>query len=549
MKKSKQRITYGNINLRDNKQDKMLIILIYIVLGLIPLLLHLKSVQYVSPEIDPMLTLTTGNMFNIDTYYKFVFLIAISIALLFIYTYKLITEDIRLNKPINIVILVFSGSLILSSIFSEFKTISLFGTFSRNMGVISFLCFVFILFVLVNSPKLSKYSRYSFYVLMPVTLINTITVILKSLDINLLNNKLISWLILGPSVTTNEGYTIIGTLNHSNYTSGLGSVLFAFFLGGAIFIAKNRNESKLFSVFALLSLVIVLGAGSLSGMVTSVFIITLVSGIVIGYKDRNKLLTFGLIIIASVLTYIIIYYINPHLTNRLADDLMLITLAVGSAILFLIVYFIILYWSLISTKKLIVITSMLACLILVTGITFGTKIENRISEELAKVDSEIIQQRLEEDEFDLPAYGSVWGSGRLYIWKETIELSMNKPLLGYGFDTLAHEFDQGDPAKLPALVEQHDSVIVDKPHNIFLNIWYGAGLISLVPYLLIIALILIRSFRFIYSKQEGSLLQWPFVLGILAYLYQGLFNDPVHGIESMFWIFMGLSYILVNDDL
>jgi O-antigen ligase len=141
---------------------------------------------------------------------------------------------------------------------------------------------------------------------------------------------------------------------------------------------------------------------------------------------------------------------------------------------------------------------------------------------------------------DLPEKGVGAGSGRAYIWKRAFELIKERPVFGYGMDTFAYHFPQDDPEKYANLEDY--SVIVDKPHNIYIGLAFGGGLITLFGFLGIICFGLYRGFKWIITSSklsENSITVALFVSAI-AYFIQGLFNDSVIGVSTMMWIVFGL---------
>lgn len=110
------------------------------------------------------------------------------------------------------------------------------------------------------------------------------------------------------------------------------------------------------------------------------------------------------------------------------------------------------------------------------------------------------------------------GSGRVFIWKETIKLIRTNWTFGIGPDNLNIPTGPGRYA--------------DKAHNIYLEIAVSMGLFAFFSYILFLSLVL----RF-QRRKHGPL----FFTMILAYLLQGFFNIDVVGVMPLFWIVLGLS--------
>lgn len=133
------------------------------------------------------------------------------------------------------------------------------------------------------------------------------------------------------------------------------------------------------------------------------------------------------------------------------------------------------------------------------------------------------------------------GGGRTYIWEKTLELISKKPVLGYGHDTLPYYFPQYDPQKVfPALI------IVDKPHNMYLETIYGSGVFALIA---LLVLLLQHSFHTVKVLLRGlghhdMVIPSAFFVFWCAYLLQWLFNDSIIGSSPVFWILFGMAVSL-----
>lgn len=110
------------------------------------------------------------------------------------------------------------------------------------------------------------------------------------------------------------------------------------------------------------------------------------------------------------------------------------------------------------------------------------------------------------------------GTDRLYIWKETLKLIRANWAFGVGPDHL----------DLPA----PPRMMIDKAHNIYLEIAATMGLFALCAFLWFLS-----SFLRIRPGENGLL----FFTMILAYLLQGVANIDVIAVMPLFWITLGLS--------
>lgn len=130
------------------------------------------------------------------------------------------------------------------------------------------------------------------------------------------------------------------------------------------------------------------------------------------------------------------------------------------------------------------------------------------------------------------------GSGRGYIWTRTLPLLKNSIIVGSGVDSYAYDFPQSDyKGKLKYMYDAY--IIIDKPHNIFLQIAINSGIISLISFLSLIVIWLKKSKRVINDKNEYIIK--AIIPAVLAYLVSGIFTDSTVSVTPTFWLFMGIG--------
>lgn len=131
------------------------------------------------------------------------------------------------------------------------------------------------------------------------------------------------------------------------------------------------------------------------------------------------------------------------------------------------------------------------------------------------------------------------GSSRGYIWSRTLPLILEKPILGYGADTFAVVFPQQDyVGKYNAY--NTTNMIVDKSHNMYLQIPMNSGIPSLIVYLGLTILVLYKGFIYNRSNPMSS---WnvAIVLSVISYSVAAFFNDSSVQLSSVFWVLLALS--------
>ena len=143
-----------------------------------------------------------------------------------------------------------------------------------------------------------------------------------------------------------------------------------------------------------------------------------------------------------------------------------------------------------------------------------------------------------------------FASSRGYIWSRSIMMLPNVVFKGYGPDNYCIAFPQDDfLAKLNAGWEA--AKVVDKPHNMFLQIAINTGIPSLLALLILWLIYIIRGFKLYFNtefdtteKQVGL----ASLAAVIGYLVAGIFNDQIVSVAPLFWIILGMG-ISINEKL
>ena len=134
------------------------------------------------------------------------------------------------------------------------------------------------------------------------------------------------------------------------------------------------------------------------------------------------------------------------------------------------------------------------------------------------------------------------GSARGYIWSRSLPLIREKWLFGYGPDTFPVVFPQQDyVGKYNAYGTTN--MIVDKAHNIYIQLALNSGIFGLMMYLVLILLAIIRGvqrmFKVKYSLQD--LIQVTLTTSLFSYMVASMFNDSTVHVSPVFWVILALS--------
>lgn len=159
----------------------------------------------------------------------------------------------------------------------------------------------------------------------------------------------------------------------------------------------------------------------------------------------------------------------------------------------------------------------------------------------------IVSERLEM--FD--GYES-FASNRGYIWGRTIPLLKSYLICGSGADNFPLAFPQDDfIGKMNANWDWDANLVVDKPHNMFLQIAINTGAVSLIS-LLVVWFVYIASSLKLYSKINFDSIEKyvgaSCLIAVIGYLIAGIFNDQVISVAPIFWLLIGVG-ISINIKL
>lgn len=493
---------------QDHTSDKMIRIALLLLVGFLPLIVKGALVYEYSPSIgiEPIGPGPKGEFFS---YYKFNFLVFISLLVTIAFIVKLKADKYRLEsayytKP---VLLLLAG-LLLSISFADLKYVSLFGLYNSYEGTIAFVLYVLLFYITANTFFPERFYAYFIYSTIPFTLFNLFLSTYSIRGKNILEVPFFSNLISSDSVGIDASSLFVTTLANPNYLSGYSGVLFFLYLT-AIFYFKSTIQKGLAFILTLLTYCNVLFSLSSSGFFTIMILFPiLLIGIVLVKKNRVKSLVWSLVVLISLIPILLfavqmdarVWYntigvfkiANPFIQQPSASALFLPHLSVYA------------------------------------------------DENTKAVFYPELPERYQISEL----------SGRTYIWNETAHLILKQPITGYGIDTLVYNFPQYHSSKYNPY-GSYMKTIVDKAHNLYLEIFYGSGLLSFVGFIGLIFVQLWKSFKWLKSSfnvNSNWLAVFSILFVILAYLLQGIVNDSMIGYAPVFWILLGLQASTVKSN-
>lgn len=134
-------------------------------------------------------------------------------------------------------------------------------------------------------------------------------------------------------------------------------------------------------------------------------------------------------------------------------------------------------------------------------------------------------------------------SGRGYIWSRTIPMLKTYLIKGSGADNYPIAFPQDD--FLAKLRNGSDaSLIIDKPHNMYMQIGINTGVVSLIALVSVWVLYIISSLK-LYTKITFNSLEEivgaSCLVSVIGYLATAMFNDHIVSVSPLFWIILGIG--------
>ncbi|BBF43845.1 oligosaccharide repeat unit polymerase Wzy [Lachnospiraceae bacterium KM106-2] len=128
-------------------------------------------------------------------------------------------------------------------------------------------------------------------------------------------------------------------------------------------------------------------------------------------------------------------------------------------------------------------------------------------------------------------------TGRGYAWMNSMPLLKQNLLIGKGPGTFLYQFQQYDYV---GLLNTHGTtnLMIDKPHNMYLQIALQTGGISLIAVLFLFVCYFMRGMKAFAVNQD---LQGVF-LGTISFMIIGMVNDSMVVVSPIFWMLLGIGY-------
>ncbi len=137
-----------------------------------------------------------------------------------------------------------------------------------------------------------------------------------------------------------------------------------------------------------------------------------------------------------------------------------------------------------------------------------------------------------------------FASNRGYIWSRTIPMLKDTIIIGYGPDNYCLMFPQEDYVGRFNTGVGMTNIVVDKPHNMYMQTAVNTGVISLISLIIIWTVYLLDCIKLFNKREINSFSEYmgaAVFLSITAYLAAGMFNDSIISVAPLFWVILGLG--------
>jgi O-antigen ligase len=590
-----------------------LLLPLMLLLAIVPLIVYLKVVPLTGASFD----LWTGQKENMDffSYYKMVWILissglAVVVLALVVMFYGL--DKIK-GSIYYIPMAVYAFFVILSTAFSQYTDISLTGFVDRYEGMYVLLAYMAVLFVTMNLVKQEQHIKILLGALFTGAVIIGIIGVGQYLGYDIFKSSFGKSLILPADYQQMAAnlqfqfakHTIYATLYHIDYVGSYMAMLFPLTL--TLFVLSKRSWLKaLYAGLTLLMAVNWLGCNSRAGMFGGVLALIILMIMINKYVLRNWKYFLGGFVILALLVFGLNYISKGYLGSRISslvsdagkvtgssgkDDSKANSLLQGLDI---------------NGNEATLVTPTETLKFSVNGdqIIFNDKDEHSIGTKFEQSTGTIDLQDNRYKDYKLTLgmannrkalqlkkgilklnfiltnneigllnnKGQVvniqavekWGfegkellgSSRGYIWSRAIPLLKHTLFVGNGPDTFAAYFPQNDFVGKFYAYNGDMWQVVDKPHDLYLQVGLNTGVISLLALVSLFIAYFVRSTRLYIKNDYSDFISRAGVaifVAVCGYLGAAFFNDSLVSVAPVFWILLGLgisvNYMLEQKNL
>lgn len=601
---------FGRIEEKLNEKPLGFFFPIAFILTIIPLIVRLKVINldaYSSALYGA--SVQTDLFSQSKSVYLLVFSI-ILLIISAIYFKKIFDKKDKITGLILIAATIFIVFTLISAIFSQYKHVAFWGVYDRAEGFITIACYLMLFVYSIYAFKNTNDFKYIIIPLIILVIINSFLGFFQYIGNDLIKTNIAKYMVIPSKYRDSMGDLnllyekgkLYGTLFHYNYVGSFVAIILPIFLG-LTFFEKNIVKKIILGICSILSLWLLFGSTSRAGIIG--LVMSAIISIIIFGKVLAK--NWKIIIVGIISLLVIIVGLNfatkgdifkriPALVNdslsifkdtsdfdyrehvpvkdiTYSNDGKTVEIAFPNDTLKInhedsgyvfrnskdeVVDYIKSDNSYTTTDKTFKNISF----------SFGklTKDSKWVDGLLLKInDKQIFMFKLKADnsihlvnintlqDIDIEYPETIGfngkeklGSSRGYIWSRSLPLIKENLFIGSGPDTFIFEFPQND---LIGKYYAYDTptIVVDKPHNLYLQIALNQGLIALIAFLAVMVIYIVDSLKLYALKQEynnSQMLGILTCLGVIGYLFAGIFNDSVVSVAPIFWIILGVGVSL-----
>ena len=588
--------------------DYFVALMLFILIGIVPTIVRVALVPNTFSEMQLFaMGPTTTDIF---AFYKSRWVVIGSGALLVFYIFQIYRNGFlidQLKKPLPIAFGVFILGVILSTIVSPYRDVALQGAATRYENVFVLLGYVVIFYATFTFAKDMLRTKIVLYCLLFSATIIGLIGFFQAFGMNVFISEIgIRWIYAANYVPgLGLGFTSIftavySTLFNPNSMGQYGAMMLPIFFIAAVFYPKKSFLKYFLFFVSVLVAVAFVGSGSAGGFygllvgLGLVFVVVLVY--LYKYRETIQRRTFVIISAAAVTCFVVLpavalvmpitrHYLQDMVSKLLDPDhirdsfvlrdlynnennayiyhrygVMRITLDVEEEALHLYnndvlqepisaqvfedestVYNYVLD-NLGHAELRIFPTGVFAFQFHGTFFAFARTENDEIAAltpmgELVDLNQHIPSIGFEGREF--------FASSRGYIWARSIPMVRASMILGTGPDTFVLRFPQHD-LRGKAQFFGMPYIVVDKPHNFYLQTAINTGVPSLVALLFVFAVYVITGIKSILNKPADDFFVFGLQLGILAgvcaYLASAMSTDSLSSVAPVFWAVLGLGF-------
>lgn len=575
--------------------------------SLVPLIVYTKYVKLSEPALSNWM----GHAYSPDifSYYKMIVVLACAATALIVLIIKAVKSNLSLKFPFLLALIgTYAILVLLSAVFSDYPSIAFFGAPERYEGALVIISYLILFIYTINIIDTRKKLRVIFFSLALSSLALSIVAILQFFGVDIFRIPATMKLL---NMVPNDNYpyniqmifskyTSYATLYNPNFLAMYSALIFPVLLG--FYAVRKTNAGRIW--VALLIYICLLSAigSSCSGFYYATAI-TMTMLLILSFPYIKK--NVNNVVMLFVLVLGLLMITNIFTGNRVADKLKVISkpdasasLTEGSDRI---------YINDIVLEKNSVLIDTTEHDLRVKNINQsisaetpeGSEIPLLLFDELeegdfsgniyyftedkyrknymittnddysvfaVKAGKRVMYFHMTDEGVRVPAPGNkldiiydverndflykrpTMFSGRGYIWSGALPLLKDNLFLGKGSDTFFLTYPQHDYIGKINMTGRFN-VIIEKPHNLYLQAAHDSGILSLLILISIFITFYIMTLTTIIKrKRHGGELAYLIAVfcGITGYLISGILYDSAVLTAPVFWTLLGLGFVLTK---